>query len=475
MSSSTKTSWPKTLAARLTIWYSLLSSLSFLVVFVLAYLLVSTLLLQQVDDDLVEDIDEFNMMYRDLGSVGMWEQLEQEVTTDGAQNLFFQLYTERGELIRQTNDNAWRGMPIIENLSSALVDGGEPLLRTLNLEQQEYPARSLYGVLQGPNGNSILQVVETLEERSEILELLLTVFFVSLPLFLILSLTAGWYMSHRSLAGVEEVTNTAIDISNGAINQRVGLGDRGEEIDRLAATFNSMLDKIQVLIKGMREMTDNIAHDLKSPLARIRGMAETTITGEKSDNQYQLLAGSTIEECDRLLHLINTMLDLSETEAGLSPSMEPLNLTSLVNDACELFQPLAAETNIDLVCECEAEIVIDGNKAFLQRLIGNLLDNAIKYTPSGGKVTIQQQTADNDVLIQVADTGTGIKEKDLPKIFERFYRCDLSRSKPGSGLGLSLAAAIAKAHFGSISVTSTPKKGSLFTVKLPLSNSQLIS
>ena len=465
-----KNSWPKTLAARLTIWYSLLSSLSFLVVFALAYFLVSTLLLQQVDDDLIEDIDEFNMMYQELGMVGLWQQLQQEVATDGAQNIFFQLITEQGEPVRRTNDNAWQDLPLIENLSARLGEAAEPILQILNLEQQQYPARSVYGMLQGPNGNYILQIAETLEERAEILELLRTVFIVSLPLFLILSLTAGWYMSRRSLAGVEEVTKTAIDISNGAINRRVSIGDRGEEVDRLAATFNGMLDKIQILIKGMREMTDNIAHDLKSPLARIRGMAETTLTGEQFDNQYQLLAGSTIEECDRLLHLINTMLDLSETEAGLSPGMEPLNLTALVKEACELYQPLAGDTNIQLVCEYQEDIVIDGNKPFLQRLVGNLLDNAIKYTSSGGKVTIRQLKSGNNVLIKVADTGLGIKETDLAKIFERFYRCDLSRSKPGSGLGLSLAAAIAKAHLGSITVTSTPQEGSLFTVKLPLPN-----
>ena len=134
MSSSTKTSWPKTLAARLTIWYSLLSSLSFFVVFVLAYLLVSSLLLQQVDDDLVEDIGEFNMMFQELGSVGMWRQLQQEVTTDGAQNLLFQLFTENGDLVRRTNDSAWQDLPIIENLGSRLLDNGEPELMVKMLD-----------------------------------------------------------------------------------------------------------------------------------------------------------------------------------------------------------------------------------------------------------------------------------------------------------------------------------------------------
>lgn len=170
-----------------------------------------------------------------------------------------------------------------------------------------------------------------------------------------------------------------------------------------------------------------------------------------------------------MLHLINTMLDLAETEAGLVHHMETVNFTELINDACELYQPLAAESNIDLDSQIDQALVINGNKQFLQRLIGNLLDNAIKYTPAGGKVSIDDEIVDGDVLVKIADTGMGISQEDLPNIFERFYRCDMSRSKPGTGLGLSLALAIAKAHFGNISVKSKLAEGSQFTVTLPLS------
>jgi signal transduction histidine kinase len=313
-----------------------------------------------------------------------------------------------------------------------------------------------------------VQITESLEERVDVLEIFRLTFFFSLPFLILLSLTAGWFMSGKSLEGVQQVTNTAIDISNGALGERVSLSDQGVEIDRLAETFNSMLDKIQLLIRGIREMNDNIAHDLKSPLARIRGIAETTLTGDQSSDQYQQLAGSTIEECDRLLHLINTMLDLAETEAGLAPSMETLNLSKLIEDACDLYQPLATENNLILESNLIESVTINGNKQFLQRLISNLLDNAIKYTPSGGQISIDQKVANSDVLVCITDTGMGISQEDLPNIFERFYRCDQSRSKPGTGLGLCLALAIAKAHWGNISVKSTLSKGTQFTVSLPL-------
>lgn len=468
MSSSTMPSWPGTLAARLTLWYTGLSTLSFLVVFLLAYYLVSAVLLEQVDDDLVEDIEEFSNNYLQLGLEGMWTGLEQEVAADGADNVFFQLFSVSGESLRRTSDSNWQDVPPLSFAVRSPDEGFDPLLQSLELQEQEYPVRTVYGVIGNGLDRLVLQIAEPLEERAEVLELVRSIFLISLPVFLLLSLSAGWYLSKRSLRGVEEVTATAIDISNGAINHRVSEGDRGAEIERLAATFNSMLDKIQVLIKGMREMTDNIAHDLKSPLARIRGIAETSLTSQDNDPDYQALAGSIIEECDRLLHLINTMLDLAETEAGLRPEMEPLNLSSLIRDACELYQVLAQESDIQLHCRCDDDVTIDGNRQFLQRLIGNLLDNAIKYTPSGGEVSIEQEMRGDDVLIKVTDTGPGIYAAELPRIFERFYRCDQSRSKPGSGLGLSLANAIAKAHLGSISVDSSAGGGTLFTVRLPL-------
>jgi len=468
MSSSMKRSWPATLAARLTFWYTGLSTLSFLLVFILAYYLVSAVLLQQVDDDLVEDIEEFNSSFRQLGLEGMWTELEDEVAADGATNVFFQLFNVDADSLRRTADTGWEDVPSPPFESWRPGEDSDPILRSLDLREQEYQARTVYGEIDNGTNRYILQIAEPLEERAEVLELVAGIFLFSLPVFLLLSLTAGWHMSKRSLQGVEEVTATAIEISNGAIGRRVTVGDRGAEIDRLAATFNGMLDKIQILIRGMREMTDNIAHDLKSPLARIRGLAETSLTSHPADPAYEALAGSVIEECDRLLHLINTMLDLAETEAGLRPEVKPLNLSALIRDACELYQDLAQASAITLHCRCEGDVEIEGNRQFLQRLVGNLLDNAIKYTPPGGEVTIQQSLDGDDVLIKVMDTGPGIQTAELPRIFERFYRCDQSRSKPGSGLGLSLAFAIARAHLGSISVDSAVGRGSQFTVRLPL-------
>lgn len=268
--------------------------------------------------------------------------------------------------------------------------------------------------------------------------------------------------------GVEEVTQTAIQVSGGKFDKRVKVTGHGEEIDRLATTFNNMLEKLQDLIKGIKEINDNIAHDLRSPVTRIRGIAETTLMTAKPDPEYEAMAGSIIEECDGLLTMINTMLDISEAEAGVSKlNISDVDLSEIISEACELFQPIAEDKNIAIINKMADNVLIFADKGKIQRLVANLLDNALKYTPEKGTVIFSLEHNLKEVSVSIKDTGIGISEEDLPKIFNRFYRCDQSRSLQGVGLGLSLAKAIAQAHHGAISVSSTVKKGSIFTFTLP--------
>ncbi len=356
------TAKPKSLAGRLTLWYTLVSTCLFLAAVALIYLLTASALLDQVDDDLEEDILEFNSILSMRGLSELWSELSQEAQTDGSEQVLFRLYSSDGELLRTTDDGHWGDYApaiTLERDSSSL-----PHIESIQLTDHEFPARTIYGSIGSAESGYIIQITESLEERANVLETFRITSLVALPILFLFSLLAGWFMSRKSLDGVNQVTHTAINISNGALGERVELVDQGVEVDRLAETFNSMLDKIQLLIRGMREMNDNIAHDLKSPLARIRGIAETTLTGEQAGEHYQHLAGSTIEECDRLLHLINTMLDLAETEAGLAPTMEVLELSELIEDACDLYQPVAAESGLQLDCKLAARISINGTSSF---------------------------------------------------------------------------------------------------------------
>jgi signal transduction histidine kinase len=276
-------------------------------------------------------------------------------------------------------------------------------------------------------------------------------------------------MARRAVSGVEAVTKTAQSISAGTLEERVPVKTQGDEIDQLATTFNQMLDRIQTLVKEVKEMSDNMAHDLKSPITRIRGLAEVTLSTGKTLSEYENMAASTIEECDRLLDMINTMLMISKTEAGVDKLLhEAFDLAALVREACDLFVPTAEDKGLSMACDAPDLLPFSGDKRMIQRMLANLIDNAINYTPSGGTVAVatSENGAGNTVLT-VKDTGMGIASSDLPRIFDRFYRCDRSRSKPGIGLGLSLARAIARAHGGEIHVESIPNQGSTFTVTLP--------
>jgi heavy metal sensor kinase len=278
----------------------------------------------------------------------------------------------------------------------------------------------------------------------------------------------GWFMARQAVSGVEAVTRTAQKISGGTLEERVPVKARGDEIDQLAITFNQMLDRIQALLTEIKEMSDSMAHDLRSPITRIRGIAEVTLSTGKSLAEYEAMAANTIEECDRLLDMINTMLMISKAEAGVDHlTREKIDLAGVVQEACRLFEPTAEDKGIRLSFDVKGRSHFVGDNRMIQRMLSNLLDNAIKYTLSGGSVSISIAENDAQVVVSIEDTGIGISPRDLPHIFERFYRCDESRSQAGIGLGLSLARAIARAHGGDITATSTPDQGSTFTTTLP--------
>jgi len=316
----------------------------------------------------------------------------------------------------------------------------------------------LYGGSHGISHHALSELREDFREY----------FSVPIAIGIALSGAIGWFMAKRALSGVEEVTRAAVDISNGALDRRVPVTGRNDEIDRLARTFNTMVGHTQALIEQMREITENIAHDLSSPITRMRGLAEMALAGRQTDEETASMAGLIIEECDRLLDLINTTLDISEAEAGLAKlDAQETDLTDLITDLYELFQPSAEEKHIELQAEASQPVFVLCDRRKLQRVFANLLDNALKYTPEGGRVTISITDTGQNATVIVEDTGAGIPEADLPHIFDRFFRGEKSRSTPGSGLGLSLAQAFVLIHGGTITAANIPDGGSQLTVTLP--------
>ena len=461
-----------TLAFRLTLWYAGIFIISASVAFLFFYLLITSVIRQQTDQDLLSGARTFSTILSVQGAEALKQQAFLETQAGGEKKVFFRLLHITGQLFFSSNMSYWRDIGINRAAINRLRDNAAPVYDTISIPKRRHKVRILYAVL-GPG--LIVQLGRSMDTYTGIIEAFRKIFVTTMAALFVLAAVVGWFMAKRALAGVETVTRTARRISDRSLAERVPVKTRVNEIDQLAITFNQMLDRIENLVTGIKEMSDNIAHDLKSPITRIRGIAEVSLTSGSSLPEFETMAAGTIEECDRLLDMINTMLIISRTEAGVKQlDAQNLNLTHIVRDACDIFRSSAEDKGITVACSGAEDINICGDIRLIQRMVANLLDNAIKYTPPGGRIEVAAaEVGDRSVQIVVEDNGMGIDAGNLEHIFKRFYRGDPSRSETGTGLGLSFARAVARAHNGDITVASIPGKGSTFTIVLPKNDADL--
>lgn len=459
--------FPRTLTFRLTLWYALAFTFFWASAFLIIYLSFNSILDNRVDEDLREDIYEFRQLFEAEGMMGVEREVANEVKPGDEEDIVIQLFNLDGKSILSTDTTAWQVLDNNTQRLRQLASNAGLELETLPRPEQEYDARVIYGLI----APGILLVIgESLEEKEDIMEIMLAVLLALFVIVIPLTSLVGWFMARQGVKGIEQISRTAREIELGDLGQRVSVATRGDEVQQLADTFNAMLDRINVLISEMRELTDNVAHDLRSPLARIRVISEQSLTKSRTADEHRIAAENTIEECDRLLQMINATLDLAELEAGAAQlTKSEIDIAQLASDACELFQPVAEEKDIDLSYNLAPAEPVWGNIQSLQRMLANLLDNAIKYTPPKGKVRVDLASSKKDITLSVIDTGFGIPETDQGHIFKRFFRGDQSRQNDGCGVGLSFALAVARAHGGDINFSSEPGKGSQFNITLPSS------
>lgn len=458
---------PKTLAFRLTLWYTLIFLVSSMALFGVVYYTLSTVMDSRISEDLQEDIVEYRQLLAQSGMAVLRQELNQEVAIGDDKNVFLRLVDNQGQQLFATNLSHWPSIESDKDIMTQLMLSSEnpTVIRTRVYPGHDYATQEIYGRV---GEDTVLHIGESMEEKTELLETLQSIYAAMLLFVLPLASFVGWFMSHKAVKGVEEVSRIAATIERGQLDVRVNVSVSDREIQTLATTFNAMLDRIAELVTSMRDMTDNIAHDMRSPLARIRVIAESALMHSQSPEQYKATAADTIEECDRLLKMVNTTLDVAEVEAGAANlTQAEINVAQLVTEACELFEPVAEQKNIKFSWQADLTVFIRGNAHYLQRMLGNLVENALKYTPKFGKVNVAIAHESDHVAITVSDTGIGIAAQDLPRIFERFFRCDDSRSEEGCGLGLSFSRAVVRAHGGDIKVTSLPNVGTTFTVQIP--------
>lgn len=358
------------------------------------------------------------------------------------------------------------------------------LLKQSGLDPVTVPYKRLEGdrtsnvamvqVLPLPNG-LIMLVGRDISEIDRIRTVVAKAMVIGVGLLILLALTSWFFVSRRVLKRIDQVSATSLRIMAGDLSGRLEVTGSGDEFDRLASSLNAMLDRIEDLLSGLKEVSDNIAHDLKTPLTRMRTRVEAALAGEGSGEDYRAALEATIEDADQLIRTFNALLMIARVEAG-SPdgALTSLDLARIVADVAEFYEPVAEEAEVYLDLSLEEPLPMVGSRELVSQALGNLVDNAIKYVRSGetppetARVRVTARREGPEIVVSVADNGPGIPAAERERVLQRFVRLEKSRSQPGSGLGLSLVEAVTKLHHGAISL-SDAGPGLVVTLRFPAS------
>ena len=430
-----------TFGLRLALWYATLFVIGSIVIVLLTYWLTAASLAQRDRQILESKLGQYATVYQNGGLGAVANTVRAEQRTAPERVLFVRLVNRGGEAIVLSQPESWDPQQL-ETASLQLWDG------------------------------TLVQVGKSTEVRDDLLARFRAALGVVTVTVVLIALAGGFVVTQSAIAPIRRLTRAvARIISTGRTDERVPLSGDGTDdaIDELTRLFNAMLDKIEGLVTAMRGALDNVSHDLRTPLTRLRGTAEMALASPPDLDRYREALADCVEESDRVLVMLNTLMDISEAESGaMHLRREPVRLADLVARAVDLYREVADAKGVTLTAHMPADVVVTGDGTRLQQVAANLIDNAVKYTPAGGRVDVEVlRNGDHRAQLRVRDTGIGIRPDELPRIWDRLFRGDTSRTERGLGLGLSLVKAVVEAHGGTVEVGSEPGKGSVFTVSLP--------
>lgn len=446
---------------RLITWYTVIFVLSSLVINIYAYTVISSFIDEQSRREIREDLGDLAEIYQEDGLEGF----RKEVFEDPDDPYLVRLTGSAGNTIVLRTPKDWP-----EEEKEQLEHSTDPKNGEWRILGAGKDGESEIISLRMPDG-SIIQLGQPIAEREDLLNKIRRVYIIAILPIILLAYLGGLFLADRALNPIRQLINTLNSIvSNAKVDMRVP-EDRTDKLnEELILLFNTMLDKIEALIDGMRNVLDNVAHDLRTPMTRLRGTAEIALQSGDDTEALREALGDCIEESDRILIMLNTLMDVSEAETGaMKLNLEEMNVAPLIDDVVDLYGYVAEDKGVTVHTGLPEELYLKADRSRLRQVMANLLDNAIKYTPAGGRIEIEASRREKEIEIIVKDTGIGISDEELDNIWDRLYRGDKSRSERGLGLGLSLVKAIIRAHRGHVEVSSKPGSGSVFSVYLPFS------
>ena len=460
MPSSSRKRFHKTLGFRLTFWYSSIFIVSSLTLSIVSFAFVFSTM-----RDNRKAIQVQLAEYQSLTETGGLQALERNISQQGRpsqrRSFFVRVIAPGDGTIFLSNPRLWEEFDLTRTDWQA---EGHWQYFTSNRDTTLLEITSARLA-----NNQILQVGKRIQDREEILENFRDTLLATMIPMIMIGVGGGAFLAYRALRPVRALIQTTQSVvETGRMDLRVPESNNQDELNELVRLFNSMLARIEGLIKGMRDALDNVAHDLRTPMTRLRGTAEMCLEERSSQDEYREALVTCVEESDRILTLLNSMMDVSEAETEtMRLKLETVNLTKLIREMMELYQVVAEEKDIVVSMDCAEDIYITADLNRMRQVVANLLDNAIKYNGPDGRIMISARVEGHQTVMSFRDTGIGIPAEEIPEIWRRLYRGDKSRSQPGLGLGLSLVKAIASAHRGHVEVHSEPDVGSVFTVRFP--------